>query len=113
MRKQGDRWAKPVDVLNSPSQFEADRMGIILAYRTGYGTYGLPDVVQTIGQTNKSDSSVALLFKTHPLPDERLTNWAMASATSWIMRKLKKALKIGCISLKQEALAQYVPYYVI
>ena len=58
--------------LDKDVEFEADRMGLILAYRAGYDAYGLPDVLQTIGQTNKSDSSVALLFKTHPSPDERL-----------------------------------------
>ena len=58
--------------LDKGAEFEADRMGLILAYRAGYDAYGLPDVLQTIGQTNKSDSSVALLFKTHPSPDERL-----------------------------------------
>ena len=58
--------------LDKDAEFEADRMGLTLAYRAGYDAYGLPDVLQTIGQTNKSDSSVALLFKTHPAPDERL-----------------------------------------
>ena len=58
--------------LDKDAEFEADRMGLTLAYRAGYDAYGLPDVLQTIGQTNKSDSSVTLLFKTHPSPDERL-----------------------------------------
>ena len=58
--------------LDKEAEFEADRMGLTLAYRAGYDAYGLPDVLQTISQTNKSDSSVALLFKTHPSPDERL-----------------------------------------
>ena len=58
--------------LDKDAEFEADRMGLTLAYRAGYDAYGLPDILQTIGQTNKSDSSVALLFKTHPSPDERL-----------------------------------------
>jgi predicted Zn-dependent protease len=58
--------------LDKDAEFEADRMGLTLAYRAGYDAYGLPDVLQTIGQTNKADSSVALLFKTHPAPDERL-----------------------------------------
>ncbi len=58
--------------LDKDAEFEADRMGMILATRAGYDAYGLADVLQTIGQTNKNDSSVALLFKTHPAPDERL-----------------------------------------
>ncbi len=56
--------------LSKDAEFEANRMGLILAYRAGYDTYGLPDVLQTIRQTYNSDSSVALLFKTHPSPDE-------------------------------------------
>ena len=58
--------------LDKDVEFEADRMGMVLATRAGYDAYGLAEVLQTIGQTNKADSSVALLFKTHPAPDERL-----------------------------------------
>lgn len=58
--------------LDKEAEFEADRMGVVLASRAGYDAFGLPDVLQTISQANKSDSSVALLFKTHPAPDERL-----------------------------------------
>ena len=88
-------------------------MGLILAYRTGYDTYGLPDVVQTIGQTNKYVSSVALLFKTHPSPDERLAKLGDGIGDKLDNAKAEKSLEIGCISLKQEWLAQYVTYYVI
>ena len=58
--------------LDKDAEFEADRMGVVLASRAGYDAFGLPEVLQTIGQTNKSDNSVALLYKTHPAPDERL-----------------------------------------
>ena len=58
--------------LDKNAEYEADRMGMILAARAGYDVYGLAEVLQTIGQTNKTDNSVALLFKTHPHPDERL-----------------------------------------
>ncbi len=58
--------------LDKDAEFEADRMGMVLASRAGYDAFGLPEVLQTIGQTNKSDNSVALLYKTHPAPDERL-----------------------------------------
>ena len=58
--------------LDKDAEFEADLMGMVLATRAGYDAYGLAEVLQTIGQTNKADSSVALLFKTHPAPDERL-----------------------------------------
>jgi predicted Zn-dependent protease len=58
--------------LDKDAEFEADRMGVALAARSGYEPYGLPEVLQAIGLTNKDDSSVALLFKTHPHPDDRL-----------------------------------------
>lgn len=58
--------------LDKDAEFEADRIGMVLATRAGYEAYGLPEVIQTIGQVSKSDSSVALLFKTHPAPDDRL-----------------------------------------
>ncbi len=58
--------------LDKSAEFEADRVGLSLATRAGYEPYGLTEVLQIIGQTNKNDSSVALLYKTHPSPDERL-----------------------------------------
>ncbi len=58
--------------LDKDAEFEADRIGIVLATRAGYEPYGLPEVLQVLGQTGKNDGSVALLFKTHPHPDDRL-----------------------------------------
>ena len=58
--------------LDKEAEFEADRMGVVLSSRAGYDAFGLPEVLQSIGQTNKSDNSVVLLYKTHPAPDERL-----------------------------------------
>lgn len=58
--------------LDKDAEFEADRMGVVLAARAGYDPYGLPEVLQTIGHASKDDSRVALLFKTHPAPDDRL-----------------------------------------
>ena len=58
--------------LDKDAEFEADRIGVILGARAGYDPYGLPEVLQEIGHTGKDDSRVALLFKTHPHPDDRL-----------------------------------------
>lgn len=58
--------------LDKDAEFEADRIGIVLTSRAGYDAYGLVDVLQEIGHVPSNDSSVALLFKTHPAPDERL-----------------------------------------
>ncbi len=58
--------------LDRDAEFEADRIGVVLASRAGYDPYGLPSVLQEISHISGADSSVALLFKTHPHPDERL-----------------------------------------
>jgi len=58
--------------LDKSAEFEADRLGLSYATRSGYEPFGLTDVLQILGQTSKNDGSVALLFKTHPHPDERL-----------------------------------------
>ncbi len=79
--------------LDKDAEFEADRMGLTLAYRAGYDAYGLPDVLQTIGHTNKSDSSVALLFKTHPSPDERLAKLGDSVGSSMDKAKAGKTLE--------------------
>jgi predicted Zn-dependent protease len=58
--------------LDKDAEFEADSIGVVLATRAGYDAYGLPGVLQQIGHISKDEGSVALLFKTHPLPDDRL-----------------------------------------
>lgn len=58
--------------LDKDAEYEADRIGVVLSARAGYEPYGLPEVLQTIGHAGKDDSRVALLFKTHPHPDDRL-----------------------------------------
>lgn len=64
--------------LDKNAEFEADRMGMVLAARAGYDVYGLPTVLEEIGHVAPGDGSVALLFKTHPAPDVR---FAMLSDT--------------------------------
>jgi predicted Zn-dependent protease len=56
--------------LDKSAEFEADRIAVVLSARAGYDAYGLPQVLQGLGHA--SNDSVALLFKTHPHPDERL-----------------------------------------
>ncbi|MDX1914186.1 MAG: M48 family metalloprotease [Methylophilus sp.] len=67
--------------LDKNAEFEADRMGMILAARAGYDVYGLPEILQTMGQINHNDDRVTLLFKTHPLPDERLTKMSESAGS--------------------------------
>ncbi len=58
--------------LDKDDEFEADRMGIVIATRAGYDPYGLPAVLQMLDAINAKDSSLALMFKTHPAPHDRL-----------------------------------------
>ena len=67
--------------LDKDAEYEADRMGLVLATRAGYEPYGLPEVLQAISETSKEDNSVALLFKTHPHPDDRLTKLAESTGS--------------------------------
>ncbi len=59
--------------LDKSAEYEADRLGITYATRAGYEPLGLAEVLQMLDQNNPQDDSVALLFKTHPLPEKRLT----------------------------------------
>ena len=58
--------------LDKGAEFEADQIGVILAARAGYSPYGLVEMLQKLAARGASDESLALLFKTHPAPGERL-----------------------------------------
>ena len=58
--------------LDKGEELEADRLGVVIAARGGYDAYGLPAVLQTLQAMNAQDSAVAMMFKTHPAPGERL-----------------------------------------
>ena len=58
--------------LDKSDELEADRLGVVIAARGGYDSYGLPAVLQKLQAMNAADSSLALMFKTHPAPAERL-----------------------------------------
>jgi len=56
--------------LDKDDEYEADRMGVVIATRGGYDPYGLPAVLQTL--EGLSGGNVDLLFSTHPAPSSRL-----------------------------------------
>jgi len=58
--------------LDKADEYEADRVGAVLAARAGYDPYGLAQVLQTLDAVNPEASQFALLFKTHPRPADRL-----------------------------------------
>lgn len=86
--------------LDKSAEYEADRMGMILAHRAGYDVYGLPEVLQSMAQINKNDDSVALLFKTHPHPDERLAQLGESSGNQLDALKPGKTLENRLYRLK-------------
>jgi len=45
----------------------------VIATRAGYDPYGLPLVLQDLQRLNQKDSSLALMFKTHPALSDRLS----------------------------------------
>lgn len=86
--------------LDKDAEFEADRMGMVLATRAGYDAFSLGEVLQTIGQTNKTDNSVALLFKTHPHPDERLEKLGISAGNKFDQVQHSKTLENRFYTLK-------------
>jgi predicted Zn-dependent protease len=58
--------------LDRRDEYEADRLGVVLAARAGYDPYALPAVLQTLDRINPQSSELGLLFKTHPAPADRL-----------------------------------------
>ena len=67
--------------LDKDDEFEADRMGVVIAARAGYDPYGLPSVVQMLQSLNPKDSDLALMFETHPDPGSRLDALERAMGT--------------------------------
>ena len=86
--------------LDKSAEFEADRLGMSYATRSGYEAFGLSDILQIMGQTGKNDSSVALLFKTHPHPDERLATLGDAVGNRLDNVKAGKTLENRFYTLK-------------
>lgn len=64
--------------LDKESEFEADRIGMVLAARAGYDAYALPQVLEELGHVSDKDSRVSLLYKTHPHPRDRFERLAEA-----------------------------------
>lgn len=58
--------------LDKDDEFEADRLGVVIAARAGYDAYGLPSVLQMLQRQNGGDGDFTLMFKTHPLPAARV-----------------------------------------
>ncbi|WP_197053779.1 MULTISPECIES: M48 family metalloprotease [Chitinibacter] len=60
--------------LDKNDEFEADQLGMQLAAKAGYNPYAMVSVLQLLGRVNPADSTVALMFSTHPSPQDRLNS---------------------------------------
>jgi predicted Zn-dependent protease len=69
--------------LDRSDEFEADRMGVVLAARAGYDCWGLPAALQQLSTIKPDDNAVALLFKTHPAPSARLDKLGASMGTQF------------------------------
>lgn len=58
--------------LDQDDEFEADRMGVVIAARAGYDPYALIAVLQTIETGDRENENLSLMYKTHPEPRERI-----------------------------------------
>ena len=67
--------------LDKKDEYEADRMGVIIAARSGYNPFGLVGVLHTLDATDAEDKGVALMFSTHPTAHSRLLELDTAIGT--------------------------------
>jgi predicted Zn-dependent protease len=58
--------------LDRGDEYEADRIGVVVAARGGYEPYGLVDVLTTLDGMSPDDNAISFLFSTHPPAGERL-----------------------------------------
>lgn len=58
--------------LDRNDEYEADRIGVVVATRAGYEPYGLPRLLLTLSEINPADTNMLLLTSTHPPLSERL-----------------------------------------
>jgi len=86
--------------LDKSAEFEADSMGTVLAARAGYEAYGLAEVLQDMETINNNDGSVALLFQTHPHPDDRLAQLSLVSGDQMDKISGGKTLENRLVKLK-------------
>lgn len=57
--------------LDRSMEYEADKLGVVIAARSGYDPYGLVAVLEMLAQT-KSDGSGLSVLDTHPAPADRI-----------------------------------------
>ena len=58
--------------LDRSMEYEADRMGVVIAARGGYDPFGLVAVLQMLAQAKGDDAGGISVFETHPGPGDRI-----------------------------------------
>jgi predicted Zn-dependent protease len=53
-------------------EYEADRLGVVVAARGGYDPYGFVAVLTMLAQVKPDESGASITFSTHPSPADRL-----------------------------------------
>lgn len=64
--------------LSQEDELDADRHGVTLSARSGFDPYGLVSVLQTLQAQSAQDSAFTFTFSTHPTPQVRLDQLALA-----------------------------------
>ena len=67
--------------LDKSAEYEADRDGAVIAARAGYDSSAMVAVMEKLESLNPGDPGIALLFSTHPSPQDRIQALT-ASATA-------------------------------
>jgi predicted Zn-dependent protease len=80
-KKRYSAWAKTItgaaqDLyskgLDRDDELQADQLGIKLLADAGYDGYAFIDNLQLLAAISADDSALALMYKTHPTPEERI-----------------------------------------
>lgn len=58
--------------LDQKDEFEADRMGVVIAARAGYDPYALVAVLQTLDTARPEERALEMMYRTHPAPRDRI-----------------------------------------
>lgn len=66
--------------LDKDDEYEADRMAVVIAARSGYSPYGFVGALQTLAAIPQ-DQRTELIFRTHPRPEDRLARLDAAMGT--------------------------------
>lgn len=89
------------EILDNEAEFEADAVGVVVAARAGYSPYGLVEVLHKLAARGGGDAALALLFKTHPQPGERLSQ--LGDALTPRMARLPEGREPGIRTIAAEA----------